>query len=66
MSIKEKIKESRKKKKMSIKQLSESTGISCSTIINIEKGYHVPNIKTLYKICNCLDIDFEETIKERD
>lgn len=65
MSIKEKLKESRENQNISIKELSTMTGISCSTIINIEKGHHKPTYKTLYKICSCLNLDFEELITER-
>lgn len=66
MNIKDKLKKSREEQKISIKKMSELTGISCSTIINIEKGYHIPTPKTLYKICSCLNLDFEELIVERN
>ncbi len=42
-------------KKMNIKTLSNKTKISVSSLYRYEKGIVVPNLKSIIKLCNCLD-----------
>lgn len=50
-----KIKIARKEKGFTQKQLGDKTGLSRTSIINIEKGDQMPCIKTLYKFCAPLE-----------
>lgn len=59
------LKEIRKEKKLTIKELSKLSGVSCITITNIEKGYHEPYAKTLYKLAKALNCDYDGIITKK-
>lgn len=56
MNLGEKIKEKRKRMKMTQKALSEQSGVSLSFISDIENGRTFPSIPTMLKICEALDL----------
>jgi transcriptional regulator with XRE-family HTH domain len=56
MNLGEKIREKRKRMKMTQKTLSELSGISVTFISDIEKERTFPSIPTLLKICESLDL----------
>lgn len=64
IDVGEKIRNLRKKKKLSIANLSENTGLSIGLISQIERNKVVPSIKAMWKIAKGLDVNigyfFEE------
>ncbi|MDN5317245.1 MAG: hypothetical protein PWR08_1370 [Thermoanaerobacterium sp.] len=58
------IKNLRKSKKMSQRQLSIATGLSNTAISNIEKGTADVKMSNLAKIANALDITIEDIMKQ--
>ena len=56
----EKIRELRKGKGLTIKDLAKLSGITEPTITNIELGKHKPRLPVLQKLCVALDCDFDE------
>lgn len=59
MTIGEKIKELRKDRKMTQQELAKKSGITCASIINIERGYNKPSAGSLYKISEALNYSFD-------
>lgn len=59
MNIGARLKALRTAKKVTIKSLSESTGLSVGFISNIERDVNNPTINSLMKICGALDIDLQ-------
>ena len=59
MDIGARLKALRTAKKVTIKSLSESTGLSVGFISNIERDVNNPTINSLMKICGALDIDLQ-------
>jgi len=57
-----KIKEQRKKMSLSLKQLSEISGISISHLSRIEQGNRRPSIRTLQKIVKPLGFNLQELL----
>lgn len=51
------IKNQRKKKGFSQKQLAEQLGISANAMCNIEKGYSLPSKETMDEICQLLNVE---------
>tara|TARA_Y100000310_G_C20582980_1_gene763933 strand:+ start:803 stop:1036 length:234 start_codon:yes stop_codon:yes gene_type:complete len=49
------IREIRKRRKMTLKELSASSGITIAKLSNIERGHHLPNILTLTKLAVALN-----------
>lgn len=67
MTIGDKLKEIRNSKKISIMKLHSITGISRSTITDIENNKdRKPNTATLEKIANALSVSVDELFKEED
>ena len=59
MDIGARLKTLRTAKKVTIKALSEATGLSVGFISNIERDVNNPTINSLMKICTALDIDMQ-------
>lgn len=58
------VKTAREKIKISQRELSRRTGVDNNTISKIEKGIRKkPNVISLIKISNVLDIDFSKLLK---
>ena len=53
----------RQAKKMTQKELANSTRLSKSYIAAIEEGIKRPRITTLTRIAECLDIELEDLLK---
>ena len=60
MTIGEKIKELRKERNLTQEDLAKKSGLTCAAIINIEKGYNAPNPKSIYKICEALNYNYDK------
>ena len=56
MNISEKIKQLRKNKKMSQKELAQKTGLSIGSIQGYEQGRYNPKLETVLKIADALEI----------
>ncbi|WP_432406657.1 helix-turn-helix domain-containing protein [Wukongibacter sp. M2B1] len=66
MQLGEKIKYFRKKKGLTIKQLSELTNLSNGFISNIERDLNSPSVSNLQQICKVLDINIVDLIQTSD
>ncbi|WP_432662415.1 cupin domain-containing protein [Wukongibacter baidiensis] len=66
MQLGEKIKHFRKKKGLTIKQLSELTNLSNGFISNIERDLNSPSVSNLQQICKVLDINIVDLIQTSD
>lgn len=64
MGIGEKIKEARAKKKFSLRELAEMTGLSASFISQVEQEKASPSIETLKKIANLLGVKVSYLIED--
>ncbi len=64
MDINEKIKSLRKKRGLSIKELSEKTNLSMGFISNLERDINSPSIANLQTICQVLNINLVDLLKE--
>lgn len=62
-TISEKIKHLRVKKGLSLRDLSQKTGIAFSTLSLIENGKTSPRPKTAKAIADALEVDFDEIFK---
>ncbi|MFI3300457.1 MAG: helix-turn-helix transcriptional regulator [Candidatus Gastranaerophilales bacterium] len=56
--------ESRKKKNIGIQLLSYEYDLPSMSLQKIEKGLRDPQLSTIWKIANALDMDFEDFIKK--
>lgn len=56
--IGERIRECRKKKMMTIRVLGEYTGLSAGYLSMLEQNKTSPNVDSLARICEALDIDY--------
>ncbi len=63
MTIGEKIKELRKEKGLTQEELAKATGITCASIINIEKGHNTPSPTSLYKISEALNYNYDKLVE---
>lgn len=54
------VKQLRKKKKLSQKELAEEVGTSRQTINSIERGRYTPSLPMAYKLSAFFDISIEE------
>lgn len=61
----ERIRERRKKKMMTIKVLSEYTGVSAGHLSMLEQNKATPNIENLIRICEVLNISIAEILEEK-
>lgn len=66
MSIGSNIKSARTKKGLTQKQLGQKLGVSQSAIGQFEKDSSSPNIKTIEKIADALDINYRELVEPDD
>lgn len=57
-----KIRQTRHKNKLSLKQLSESSGLSLSYISEIEKGKKYPKPEMLFKLAKALNSSYDELV----
>ncbi len=57
MAFKDRLKEARLRNNMTQEQLSQKIGVAKSTVAGYEKGNSEPNINTISKIMNVLQID---------
>jgi transcriptional regulator with XRE-family HTH domain len=64
MSIGEKVRKIRKEKGLSIMDLKEKTGLSKSTISDLENDKSSPTIDTLQKIADALDVDVRDFFED--
>lgn len=58
--LKNKLKETRAKKKISQQELADMVGVSRNTISSLETGQYEPTAKLAYVLCIALDMKFED------
>ena len=63
MKINEKIKSRRLERGMSIRQLADATGVSKTTIVNIEQGYNSASIELVQRLLDHLGYELSITTK---
>lgn len=63
MKINEKIKSLRLERGMSIRQLADATGVSKTTIVNIEQGYNSASIELVQRLLDHLGYELSITTK---
>ncbi len=66
MKVGEKIKNLRKQKNMSLRELAQITGLSKTTLGDLEKDVKNPSLDTLEKIAVAFDMSPAELLKETD
>lgn len=64
MKIHEKLKQIRKMRGLSIKELSEKTGLSAGFISNIERNINSPSIANLQTLCQILNVNIIDLLKK--
>lgn len=64
MQVGKKLKVDRKKKGLTLKDLSEQTGISISLLSNIERNVSSPTLANLNKICEVLHTQIQDYLSE--
>ena len=57
MQLSEILRQAKKKKKLTLKQLGELSSISFSQIAKIERGEHIPSRETIIKLTEALNLD---------
>lgn len=62
LNIGKRIKKRRKEKGITIKRLSEYTGLSVGYLSNLENGVNSPTLDNLFKICEALDSKITDMI----
>lgn len=60
MTFGEKLKNLRKERNMSIKELSQLSGLSAVQISNYEHDHYVPNAINVNKLANALNCSYED------
>lgn len=65
MTIGERIKENRKKRNYTLKNLADITGLSVGFLSNIERNLNSPSISNLQQICDALDVNLMEIIDNK-
>ena len=63
MKINEKIKSLRLERGMSIRQLADATGVSKTTIVNVEQGYNSASIELVQRLLDHLGYELSITTK---
>lgn len=67
MKIGERIRNFRQKKKFTLRELSQATGLSISFLSDIENGRRLPSLENLSKIAKALDVSISYLIeKDKD
>jgi len=66
MTLGERIRKIRKIKGLSILDIKEKTGLSKSTISDLENGKSSPTTETLQKIADALEVDIREFFSDTD
>ena len=66
MRIGEKIKELRRIKNMSLRELAAKTGLSKTTLSDLEKGTKNPSLETLEKVAAAFELSPAEFLKETE
>lgn len=64
MNLGEKIKNIRKSKEYTLKDLSDMTGLSLGFLSNVERDLNSPSISNLQQICQALGINLMEILSE--
>lgn len=64
-TIGELIKEKRRDRYLTQRELADMTGLSVATINNIETNKTLPNSQTIFKLIQILDINVEQLIQEK-
>lgn len=65
MTIGERIKEKRKKRNYTLKNLADITNLSVGFLSNIERNLNSPSISNLQQICDALDVNLMEIIDNK-
>ena len=60
MTFGEKLRNLRKERGLTAKQLSEKSGLTTVSIINYENGHRKPNLISVNKLAIALNYDFDE------
>lgn len=63
--MKNRVYELRKKKNMTLKQLSEKAGIGMTTINDFEKDRTSPTLETITRLADALDVSVDELFEEK-
>lgn len=63
MDLGARLKELRKEKRLTLKELSDITGLSMGFLSNVERGINSPTISSLQKICAALNITLVELLQ---
>jgi transcriptional regulator with XRE-family HTH domain len=64
--IGEKVRDTRKRKLLTQKQLAERSGVGIATIIRIERNQVEPRGSTIRKLAAALEVEPEELVKRSD
>lgn len=64
MSLSERLRMKRKKIGLTLKEVSEQTGISVSFLSEVERGKTNPSVGTLKKLANCYNAQISELVPE--
>ena len=59
MTLGQQLRDIRKRKSITQKELAKQVGISANAMCNIEKGYSLPSIGTMNAICEVLKVEFK-------
>ncbi len=57
------LRELRLKNNMTVRGLSELSGVDASTISRIENGMVIPSLLTVCKLCNALNVDMGDMVE---
>lgn len=57
-----KLRQARKDKNMTLKELSKKTGLSIGLLSNVERNISIPKLLNLQKICTALDVTMHELL----
>lgn len=66
MELGEKIKAIRKRKKYTLKKLSEETNLSIGFLSNVERNLNSPSISSLQQICRVLGVNLMEILESKN
>jgi len=62
----ERVREIRKQRNLTLKELAEQTNLSTSLLSQIERGLVDPTVGTFWKICHALDIPFHRFFNQME
>ena len=57
------VKQARKEKNMTLKELADLVGMSANEISSIEKGKRVPRVTNISRIAKALEISYEKLLE---